>query len=341
MALRKMGSVWVMYWNEDGKRIQRSTGCTDEANARFIERQVMNRRRMVRACRRLGVEAKEDAVQFGSRFPISRMLKVASSKEDISREVRIHWERFVESCGMSYADEVTLQAAERYLTRECEGKSAKTYNNLKGYLGKVFRLCESTTGVTSPFTRIINRKNRDANHHRAYTDAEVRRILRHCTPYWAFMVRLSYYTGMSREMCNRFSSEHIVDIDGRKWARFVRSKTARFGRACLVPLRDEVLSMLPESPPGKPFADAFGESAHQRQNGFRFILAKAGVTANADGMADFHSLRATFISRCREAGMLESAIRSMVGHVKSETTDLYSHDTVSPLALLDVKCASI
>ena len=60
------------------------------------------------------------------------------------------------------------------------------------------------------------------------------------------------------------------------------------------------------------------------------------VLDTKDGKASFHSLRATFITRCEEAGIPRSAIRGMVGHVSDVTTDNYSQDKVTPRLILNL-----
>lgn len=207
MALRKHGRFWVLYYKENGKRVERSTGCTNKEQARFVERQVMNRRRLERACRKLGIEAPATAqpTAVTGRITLTEMPAIAEKHRRVSYEAKIYWKSFCEKSGLIYADECTPTACQRWLDGEYWKSSPKTYNNAKTYCNNIFRACYGETGLESPFAGLLNRRNDGTEHHRAYTPAEITAILAQCSPFWRFMVLVSLHTGMSKETVLRFA----------------------------------------------------------------------------------------------------------------------------------------
>ena len=84
---------------------------------------------------------------------------------------------------------------------------------------------------------------------------------------------------------------------------------------------------------------AFRDAAHQRPGStvtsgrkktrytyFVGLLRSLGIFDTQAGKASFHSIRASFITRCDEAGINRRATKGVAGQVADNITDLYSHD---------------
>jgi hypothetical protein len=61
-----------------------------------------------------------------------------------------------------------------------------------------------------------------------------------------------------------------------------------------------------------------------------------GIVATAAGKASFHSLRASFITRCDEAGVSRIATKGVAGQTEDSITDLYSHDKETAKQILNL-----
>ena len=352
MALQKKANTWYAYFRDlDGRQVKRSLHTGDRAVAEIRERAMRDMIREVKfraAIQRM----RPDEPQITTAFPkksasspgehqrggiaLNKMWDLALTRRELSRSHRSCWDNFL--CALPYtiryADQITPKVALEYLERNYGGKSGKTYNNNKTALHTIFRLCLVEAGLSeSPFAVIANRRVTDVEHHRPLTEDEFIKAFKAAAEPWKTAMLISWHTAMRQETCFRLAWEHIDPNDTPPSITIVPGKTARFGRAVYIPIHPQLwehLCQLPRPEDDKtPILSQWHRYARYkggRGNYFAELLADLGITDTASGKASFHSLRASFITRCDEAGINRRATKGVAGQTEDNITDLYSHD---------------
>jgi integrase len=121
-------------------------------------------------------------------------------------------------------------------------------------------------------------------------------------------------------------------------------KTARFGRAVYIPIHPQLWDWLCQLP--RPESDSTPIlSQFPKRNKWTEddkltycvgLFRSLGINDTEDGKASFHSLRASFITRCDEAGVNRRATKGVAGQVADNVTDLYSHDKETAKQILSL-----
>lgn len=357
MALRKRGKngTYHAYFRTvmslpDGRLKYATTTVNlytcDLIEARALEAELMAKNKAARMHQRATAKIRQLEVAAGMRpvedlpRPIireqrKRRLKLADGiataekYRHVSRDSAKIWNRFVRDAGCVYFDEVTSDLALAYLQKKYGGpESGKSFDNNKSALSAIFKFCMVDAGVElNPFSVIPMRRFK-SQHQRPFTEEEFRRIYRAAAEPWKTAALIAWHTGLREESV--FNLEW-GKLDGDV-ITVTPGKTARFGRSVQIPLHPQVMQRLSELPRvnGKIFG-CFKFS--MKSSGFRLyfgqLLSSLGITDNEIGIVNFNSFRDSFITRCDEAGIPRHAIRGIVGHLKDEVTDLYSHDIVS------------
>lgn len=354
MALIKRGKYWHIYWKENKKVRSVSTGLTVKADAEKIDGLKKKERQWQKT------EKQRRKILGGSDLPVILEVPTETPKDHKRGSIRLDmmfdtamqyrrlsvrhkrfFRHFIDWSKKTFADEITPQIALEYLRSNFGDNKSKTYNNHKTILNTIFRLCAVEVGKPSPFSLILSKRVDDDENHRSLTESEFNTIVEHASEPWKFLTVLSWNTGMPKEVCFRFCRSMLFNVDGVVWCKYLRGKTAAFKRECQVPLSKSVLRMIDNLHPetdDMPFVDCIMPKIKIKERDLYFgdLLRKLSIVDNEDGIADFHSLRSSFITRCDEAGIPRHAIQSMIGHVDEETTNVYSHDKKTPLMLLKV-----
>lgn len=362
MALRKKANTWYAYFRDiNGKQIQRSLHTGDRDIA------IIREKAMKAAIQEIKFQAAvnrfyPDRPQITTAFPpkkvapgehqrggiaLDKMWKLALTRRELSKRHGMEWQRFVKqmiASGIKYADEVTPKIALKYLEDNYAGKSGKTYNNNKTALNTVFRLCLVESGQTaSPFAPIANRRVMDVEHHRPLTDKEFVAAFRAAVEPWKTASLISWHTALRRETCFRLAWKHINLSDDPPSITIIPGKTARFGRAVYIPIHRQLLEHLQSLPRPEnddtPILSQFPKRNKWREDGgkqtyYAGLLKSLGITDTDEGKASFHSIRASFITRCDEADISRRATKGISGQVSDDITDLYSHDKESAKQIL-------
>ena len=340
MALRKYGKIWHCYWKESGRVRSLSLATQDKALAerraialaeqRKAQKDIL---RFVKALRGVSPDAVAEDARQSQRATLADVLAEARKRKAIEARSEAECARFADAFQGRSAESISAQEAMRYL--DGRGGKAKTFNNLKSRLSAIWSLGAIGAGISAnPFSGIPSKPvAADAEHYRAFSREECRRILDAACPYWHCLALISLHTGMRLESCRRLSPEHI----GGNLIEIMPGKTARFGRAVRIPLTKPLANFLAGLQPeaGMPFCSCFPPVFHKGSRDkayFKALLDSLGIKDTKDGKANFHSLRATFITLARESGMRDDVLRGIVGHTSVDVTDLYSHDTASAVA---------
>ena len=356
MALRKRGKqgFWHAYFRtvtarKDGQLQYKLTtvnlGTTDLLQARAMEQELMAKNRKARLHQRflatmtaleLAAESETPGAVPATPAPLRehrrKRLKLADWRQAaekykaVSKDQAKIFDRFVRSCGVTYADQVTPELAFSYLNgRYGAPEKGKSFNNNRFALNAVFKVLLLEAGIPeSPFAKIPVRQHQ-AEHQRPFSEEEFKRIHAAAPEPWKTACLIAWFTGMREE-----------SVFNLKWANIEGDiitvkpgKTARYGRAVEIPMHPqmaEAIAKLPRTseyvlglPPEKRNCGSF-------HHAFGKILDSLGIVDDVRGIVNFNCFRDSFITRCDRARIPRHATRGVVGKISDETTDLYSHD---------------
>lgn len=350
MAILKKANTYYAYFRDlDGRQVKRSLHTGDRDIAIVREKQLKA------AIQEVKFRATVDRFyperpQITTAFPkkeivpgehsrgsiaLAKMWELANTRRALSRSHKSAWKAFLAYVKVKYADEVTPKIALQFLESKYSSGNGKTFNNNKTYLNTIFRQCLIEAGLSeSPFAIIPNRRIGAVKHHRPLTEAEFTAAFKAAKEPWKTASLISWYTALRKETCFRLAWEHINSED--RSITIMPGKTARFGRAVYIPIHRQLwehINSLPRPKSEKmPILSVFPRPGNRYSmdsslSYFTGLLRSLGINDNAtEGKASFHSIRASFITRCDIAGINRTATRGIAGQMEDEVTDLYSHD---------------
>lgn len=376
MAIRKIKNRYYIYYrDQDGKHRTLSLGTSDPEKAQAEHDRLWGLMQSAKVANKLlarhamifpdsVIRDIQDADPFPPRVPrekkrlkLKEMIQLAQQYRDISPDAVKSFERFMEWCNSSlkYASDITPQIAVDYLEHKYGDGNGKSFNNNKSALNTIFRCCLVQAEMErSPFECFPNKRVRNVESHRPLTVEEFRMAYAAAREPWRTASLISWHTALRLETCFRLAWEHINENDTPPSITIMPGKTARFGRAVYIPIHPELwerLTAIPrpadnstpilsQFPPLKEF-----DRKKARVSYYVGLLRSLGINDNQFGKASFHSLRASFITRCDENDISRSATQGIAGQRSDKITDLYSHDHQSakqilrlPATGIDTKC---
>jgi integrase len=248
-----------------------------------------------------------------------------------SKAKRLHrWKAFAawaESRRIKEAEAVKASDAAAYLeSLECKGK---TWNNVRGDLSAVLKVFAEVP------LKSITRGESASGVIRPLTDDEIRRVLDYFDtasrlPHrsqWRAAVVIALATGLRYKCVATLRWSEIND----GVLTHVPAKTARLGKAVLIRLPPMVSALLGSLPHDsehilpKLAADADRKSTEE----FNQALETLRIESNAAGLAGFHSLRVTFATKARAAGVSAELLGGILGHGSKEQTEHYNRGSES------------
>lgn len=193
----------------------------------------------------------------------------------------------------------------------------------------------------------------DRNERRAFTRAELKKLLEVCKDDWRTAVVFGIYTGL-----------RLGDIQSLTWANLdlqqqeLTIRTQKTGRVQILPLAKPLLRQIENLPTGDdpqaPLCPSFqGKTVSWLSNAFYEIMASAGLVQSRgdhqkkEGKAgrsarrtlspiSFHALRHTATSLLKNAGVSDVVARDIVGHESEAVSRNYTHiDADTKRAALD------
>ena len=227
-------------------------------------------------------------------------------------------------------NKITKRIAFEYLSIYSD-LSPKTHNNHKNSMSAIWNLL-AIYDVKNIWKDIPTRTGAHSIKYRAYSDQEVKRILKNCTGFHYDAVTIAFHTGLRfKDICHL----KIEDVNLETGTiEIIPAKTSRFRKAVYIHLHKDVIDVLRKAAEDNLSDYVFPESVARYSSGtfgvqFKRILKKANVLDNKHGKASFHSLRSTFITNCEEAGISRTVIQGIVGHGSPHMTERYSEDKKS------------
>ena len=353
------GYWWMNIYRGPGvKRIKRSTGTKDEAEARIIEqgfkrvnRGETTREKMVSLLDSI-VGSEEAGMPLADVGPFYKSAiqnekrklgaKTLQTRVNLAGRLAV-WAR--ENTRARMADDVTVAVAWQF--NEWIAKTTdvtnKTRNAYMSELGTVWAmLMKRGKARENPWSVPRVQRDRDQEQTgRAWTPEEEQRIFdtaRKVGHEWFEMCVIARYTGL-----------RLTDVKGLKWSqvdienrRIVvkPAKTARHGIEVGLPMHPKLAAILAERNSSAKAGEMYVLPERARHNGKKYsgddmafsgILKLANVTDDGGGRykLSFHNWRHTFTTRLSEAGIDKDTRMALGGWTVDETERIYNHDWTS------------
>lgn len=252
------------------------------------------------------------------------------------------WELFCDRIPVKFCDQVTPSMALNYLDTFYGKRTAKTWNNVKGMLNRMFRLCLVQASLTdSPFASIVDRHvdRAKVKSKRNITDAEIEVLMNdpQTSIYLKTMTIISRWTGLRLKDCTRvtlsmFNSADLVFL-------IDPAKNRRFKEFVCIPLLPPLLRhintirhLIPD--PEAPIAQQLGHvSDHALSKSFRDALLRLHIRHDMSDPVSFHSLRGSMITWLQEQGIDTETRHQITGHDSDSTERRYSRAIANISAL--------
>ena len=231
-----------------------------------------------------------------------------------------------------------------------EGRAGKTVLSYVKDLGAIYRAA-MREGIVSfnPCTALEAIDTDDSQDRKPFAMEEVSALMKASpTPEWRGLILTAAFTGLRLGDAARLSWSS-VDLDAKK-ITLVPSKTKKKRREVRIPIQPDLLAFFESAPihsdkPDAPVFAVLSETAIGSRAGlsqtFNKIMAKAGVdrgkpsrvieegqTKGAGRITyerGFHSLRHTFTTWLRSAGVSEEDRMALTGHSTRDSHAIYSH----------------
>jgi integrase len=364
---------WICFYTDhDGKRRTKSTMTTDKREAE-------------RLCNE--IQKIEDKARSGKLTPDRARLVIESTVSDIMESLgttierkttREHFEGWAKSVGAEnsegtykrYAGVVTSflafmgAKAGKSLTalssedieRYRESLTGKVANATVNTHLKVLRICLEKAVKQHIFhrnpARMIDNLDASKRHHRrAFTQAELRKLLENASGDWKTAILFGIYTGL-----------RLSDIANLTWTNLdlqrdeITIATQKTGRTQILPLAKPLrrhIDALPagDDPKAPLMMSLAGNAESGLSNQFYELMASAGLVASrvdhrkqkqgrsmkrAQSEITFHSLRHTATSLLKNAGVSDVVARDLIGHDSVAVSRNYTHiDTETKRAAVD------
>ena len=328
MSIYKRGGVWWMdvYVGSGNrrKRVRKSTGCTEEVQARMVEQTMVAVNKGLTSRQRaqnildniLPKEERGVAVGDCRAFYEDCMARegVTLSKLELQKRLNVisrmaEW--VLANTRAKWVHEVTAEIAWAY---SCAiGKrdvTVKTRNNEIGHLRTVWKMLEKHGKVEdNPWGLVRAQRDRskgDIEHLKWEGDPE---------------------------------KEVVADMNTRR-IYGTPSKTARKRVRVDIPMHEKVYDLLNKMERREyifPWRLSHPNGQRPQKGDFFFseVLKRAGIVAGKGEKVSFHSLRHTFVTRLADAGVAEDVRMRLAGHTNAITHGVYTHEDSQSKAAIE------
>ncbi|MBW1992357.1 MAG: site-specific integrase [Deltaproteobacteria bacterium] len=326
---RYSGRVWWVEWYQDGQRRRERIGSNKEAAEQRL-REVLKARaegRYIRKSPDLATRFRDLAVWYLGLSEVQAKRSYVRDRLSVAHLNAFFGDRLLK--------EITPSLVEAYRHKRLGEPSGRTPDTLttpatvnreiaclKTIFNKAIRDGKAERNPTKGVKLLREHNKRD----RVLSPEEYSRLLDHCPPHLAPVVKLAYHTGMRQG-----------EILGLKWGQvelkggFIRltpdqTKTAE-GR--LVPLPPELVEMFRAMPRGLPQTPVFtykGQGVAEMKRSFKTAVKRAGIEDFT-----FHDLRHTFTTNAVRAGVPIPVIMEITGHKSLAMFKRYANPTPEDL----------
>ncbi len=356
-TLYRRGNVWWLKYQVDGRRIDQSLQTASKKEADERRKEIMRPYTLAIiedaaavAARRLAdaTTAREDAMPGMSLASVFPEYRRAPERPDAGpstlEQYEIQWNKFClwlagHAPAIKTINSVTAEHAREFAAWLAGRVSAGTFNKYVSFFNLLWRTLEKPVGLKVNPWLDIKHKSATPVHRQDLSLSELRAVCAAATGDVRQLLGLGLYTGLRlKDCCTLKWSE--VDLE-RNLIRRVPAKTARRKPDPVkIPLHRELRALLEEIPPNargeyvlpRMATDYMRHSTYVTDR-VQKLFEQAGIQTKmqlpgrtkAASIRGFHSLRSSFVSLCRAAGVALQTVESLVGHSNVQMTQLYSH----------------
>lgn len=351
---RVPGGVWLArFFDRDGKRIERSTGETDEAEALAAAREMEAAARAATSAGRfrdrlaelnriaIGASVTPTMAAWCKTWMDTRKLSVVPSTAAFYQKALDDFLEFLGPYANKPLDLIQPEQVEAWRNGIAQRRSKRTANHRHKILRMVFRAARLRGHISRDPAEAVATLRRDStgSPRRPFSRDELASLLAACpSPEWKSLVMFGVYTGQRlKDLCLL----RWRDIEGGVLA----IQTGKTGRAVRIPLAAPLVHFLTTyRPPGQfvhPAAAAAIESHAKGSSStvarqFLEILAAAGLRTKRPHRKSqtgerkvealsFHALRHTCVSLLATAGVPRAVAMEIAGHESEAVHRLYTH----------------
>jgi integrase len=285
---------------------------------------------------------------------LRRKERAKASKATMAR-YKGHTEAFLSWLGSERRrkplESLTAQDARRWReSLQDAGRAGKTVLAYMKDVGAVYRSAIAEGLVSfNPFNSLEAIDTSDSQERKPFTLEEVASLVEHATSEeWRGLVLVAAFTGLRLGDASKLSWD-AVDLHAKK-ITLIPSKTKRKKREVQIPIHPDLLAYLLAAPVAEdsPAAPVFPTLAKKKigdraglSQSFNKLMAAAGVDrgkpsreiveGEGSGVGrityerGFHSLRHTFTTWLRTAGVTEEDRMALTGHSTRDSHAIYSH----------------
>jgi integrase len=312
MSLYKRGNTyWVRFTAPGGKRVRRSAGTSDRAQAQeYHDRLKAEAWRVHKLGDRPRRRWPEAVVQW------LRETNHKRTHEGDKRQLR--WlDPFLRD---RYLDEIDRELIETIAeAKAAEGRAPATVNRYLALVRAILRKAEQEWGWLDRVPKV--RLRREDNRRTGFlTPQQARRLLDELPPHLAQMARFALATGL-----------RMTNVTGLDWSQvdlhhrsaWIHPDQAKAGRAIGVPLNAEAMAVLSEER-GRHPVRVFTFQGRPVQRTSTHAWYKACRRAGLEGLR-WHDLRHTWASWHAQAGTPLSTLQELGGWSSAEMVKRYAH----------------
>lgn len=273
----------------------------------------------------------------GMRVPLATAVEtyLAQPQVEIARQTAVHIRghvgKFVAWCAehyprVEYLDQVSRAIAHEYADQlRGQAITGKTYNNHKGSLGTVWATLQYRAGLSEIVWHTVPTASRkDSRQRRAFTEAELTRILDAADGEWEGVCLFALYTGLRQGDIVRLQWDQV---EGDTLV-IVPNKTTRHKLQAMIPLHAKVREWVADRKRSSAWLFPEVRERHGKKKAwadFATILEKARVKGDLE-IVDFHSFRHTWRTRFAAAGGSPEDAKKVAGWGTDQMAAHYNHD---------------
>lgn len=245
------------------------------------------------------------------------------NKPSTLKDKEIRFNKFAAWAGDMDMGRLSFVDCKRFLKQL--GVKNQTVNSYVAYFSSIWK---KSPELPNPWTAELRLKA-TPEHKKPFTRDQVRLIVKYCSDhqlfFWEFATQLAYYTGLRLKDVIYFSRDKIT-ADG--FIDLIPEKTSARGKRIRIKIRPTLQKLIDALPRrGKYFfpemVERYEKSRVNSSYDFQAILKALKLNGSGYG---FHSLRHTFVTEAKNAGVNTRDIQAVVGHEAIEITEgVYYH----------------
>ena len=239
-----------------------------------------------------------------------------------------------EDCLLNEADKNLIESYRLFMLRDLGNKESTVSNRLRHLHQVIRRALQERYIREDPFELIdIETPTYERN---ALTSDDLHKLLayrphRSVDNHCRLIFLLGCFTGLAFSDLKKLRKDDVYTLsDGRRYISLCRTKTQNRSIVPLLPIAEEILSIVSDGRQEGLFFREFPSNSHFNRK-IRDIIIKAGLPPHTE--ATSHTARHTFATTiCLENGLPIETVSKILGHRFISTTELYAKVSKSKIA---------